>query len=102
MWHLKLYSKPRCPLCSAVREAIRLFAQEQAVELEEIDISAVPSLWKKYCYDIPVLEAEGKEVARHYIGVPKLRALHRRFVEEPGAAEPEAELFPARHLGVSL
>jgi glutaredoxin len=78
MWHLTLYSKPDCCLCDDAKRAIEEFSKECELELKIVDITADRELWDKYCYDIPVLFGEGAEIARHHIGLKKLRVLTQR------------------------
>ena len=78
MWHLTLYSKPGCILCDDAKREIEVFAKECPLELREVDISVDKDLWEKYRYEIPVLLLEGEEVARHHIGLKKLRVIRKR------------------------
>ena len=81
MWNLVLYHRPRCPLCSEARFALREFARTHDINVKETDITQDERLWEQYRYEIPVLKSDGVEVARHHIGVKKLTALHRRWQE---------------------
>jgi len=78
MWHLTLYSKPGCHLCDDAKREIESFAKECELKLDEVDISKDKVLWDKYCYDIPVLMLDGEEIARHHIGIKKLRVIRKR------------------------
>jgi glutaredoxin len=78
MWRLTIYSKPDCCLCDDAKRAIKEFARECNLTLKEIDISKDKVLWEKYCYDIPVLLLDGEEIARHHIGLKKLRVIRQR------------------------
>lgn len=78
MWNLTLYSKPGCHLCDDAKREIQAFSRECALQLHEIDISQDKELWDKYCYDIPVLLLDGEEIARHHIGIKKLRVIRKR------------------------
>ena len=77
-WHLTLYSKADCCLCVDAKVAIQEFAKECPLQLEEVDITSAQSLWDKYRYDIPVLLLNGEEIARHHIGIKKLRVIRKR------------------------
>lgn len=50
-----LYSKPGCHLCEETRSHLEQLCQEFAVQLEEIDLSTDPELFKKYFDKIPVV-----------------------------------------------
>jgi glutaredoxin len=78
MWHLTLYSKPGCHLCDDAKREIQEFAKECELQIDEVDISKDKVLWDKYCYDIPVLMLDGEEIARHHIGIKKLRVIRKR------------------------
>jgi glutaredoxin len=78
MWRLTLYSKPDCCLCDDAKRAIDEFTRECNLTLEVVDISKDKALWEKYCYDIPVLLLDGEEIARHHIGLKKLRVIRQR------------------------
>lgn len=98
MWNLVLYHRPRCPLCSEARFALREFARTHDICVKEIDISQDEGLWERYRYEIPVLESGGVEIARHHIGAKKLTALHRRWQEgrlhaKPDLAQPASPTF---------
>ena len=78
MWNLTLYSKPGCHLCDDAKRAIHEFSRECELKLTEIDISQDKELWDKFYYDIPVLLLDGEEIARHHIGIQKLRVIQKR------------------------
>jgi len=79
MWRLMMYSKPGCVLCDDAKREIAEFAKECPLLLEEVDISASKDLWEKYRYEIPVLLLNGEEIARHHIGIKKLRVIRKRL-----------------------
>jgi glutaredoxin len=78
MWRLTIYSKRECCLCDDAKRAISEFSKECELALEDIDITTDKALWEKYCYDIPVLLLDGEEIARHHIGLKKLRVIRQR------------------------
>ena len=83
MWRLTLYSKPGCCLCDEAKAAIQEFSREWELQLEEIDITRDDALFQKYRDDIPVLFLNGQELARHRIGIKKLRVLRARQLINP-------------------
>jgi len=89
MWDLVLYHRPRCPLCSEARFALREFGRTHDIRVKEMDISQDEGLWDQYRYEIPVLEAGGVVIARHHIGAKKLTALHRRWRDGQLHAKPD-------------
>jgi thiol-disulfide isomerase/thioredoxin len=72
---LKLYSRPGCHLCEEMATAIRRVAQagNVAAEIEEVDISADPNLEERYGLEIPVLEIDGRRIAKYRISDDALR-----------------------------
>jgi len=74
-----LYSKADCSLCDKAKDALAQFRRECVFDLIVSDIAADPVLFEKYKYDIPVLAINGTDVAKHFIGIEKLRVLVKRF-----------------------
>lgn len=79
MWNLTLYSKPDCCLCEDAKRAIYEFSKECELQLTVVDIGTDAALFEKYRNDIPVLLLDGVEIARHHIGLQKLRVLRKRI-----------------------
>jgi len=79
MLNFTLYSKADCPLCDKAKAALDEFRRECAFELEVINIESDATLLEKYRSDIPVLVSNGAEIARHFIGLEKLRVLVKRI-----------------------
>lgn len=50
---LKLYMKPKCPLCDEVRQVL----DECGAEWQEINIEDQPELWLRYRVEIPVVQS---------------------------------------------
>ena len=67
---VELYGKQGCHLCDKVREVLHEAAEVVDFTLREIDITADPSLFERYRYDIPVVLVDGEEWARHRIEDP--------------------------------
>jgi glutaredoxin len=56
-----LYGKPGCHLCDDAREAVSAVRARRAFELEEVDITLDPALYRRLGERIPVLEIDGEE-----------------------------------------
>jgi len=66
---LTLYTRPGCHLCEEMKAVIRRVQGQVACELAEVDISLDETLLQRYGHHIPVLLADGVEVARTRTGV---------------------------------
>lgn len=71
---LTLYTRPGCRLCDEMKAVVRRVQGQVACELTEVDISRDEALLKRYGRHIPVLVADGVEVARTRVGVAELLA----------------------------
>lgn len=71
---LTLYTRPGCHLCDEMKAVVRRVQGQVACELTEVDISRDEALLKRYERHIPVLVADGVEVARTRVGVAELLA----------------------------
>lgn len=71
---LTLYTRPGCHLCDEMKAVVRRVQGQVACELTEVDISRDEALLKRYGHHIPVLVADGVEVARTRVGVAELLA----------------------------
>ncbi len=69
---LTLYTRPGCRLCEEMKAVIRRVQGQVACELAEVDISLDEALLQRYRHHIPVLLADGVEVARTRIGLTEL------------------------------
>jgi glutaredoxin len=76
---LVLVGKPGCHLCERMREVVAPVAAELGLALEDRDLRADPELDLLYRHDIPVLLLDGREVARHRVTAPDLRARLREL-----------------------
>ena len=86
---LTLYTRPGCHLCDEMKAVIRRVRDQAVCGLTEVDISSDPALLRRYGHDIPVLLADGTEVARVRIGVAELlEALAARGAEPPVVPRP--------------
>lgn len=61
---VRLIERPGCELCGEAFRALRRIGLDQPLEIERVDISAVPaaSLSDRYLLRIPVLVVEGEEL----------------------------------------
>lgn len=80
---LTMYSRPDCPLCEKMKEAVREAARGLPHELFEIDISQDPELEARYGLDIPVLVVNQRAAFRHRVVAAELRD-HLRHVLRTG------------------
>lgn len=69
---LTLYSRPGCRLCEEMKAVVRRARGQVECELAEVDISLDETLLQRYRDHIPVLLADGVEVARTRIGLAEL------------------------------
>ena len=70
---LTLYSRPGCHLCEEMKTVVARVASAQSMTVEEIDISTDPELEARYGLEIPVLEIDGRKVAKYRIDEATLR-----------------------------
>ncbi len=56
-----LYGKPGCHLCEEAREAVARVRARRTFDLEEVDITLDPALYRRYGERIPVLSIDGEE-----------------------------------------
>jgi len=77
---LVLVGKPGCHLCERMREVVAPVAAELGLAVEDRDLGADPELDALYRHDIPVLLLDGREVARHRVTAPELRAHLRELL----------------------
>ena len=73
---LTIYSKPGCHLCdemkSLVHRVISRQTGDEAVSVDEIDISSDRTLLDRYGLEIPVLLIDGKKVAKYRVSEEEL------------------------------
>lgn len=73
--HLTLVGKPDCHLCHEMRDVVwRVLGEAAATILVEKNVADDPVLERRYVFEIPVLLAGDKEVARHRIEEDELRS----------------------------
>jgi len=85
---LTLYSRPGCHLCEEMKTVVRRVQEQVACELTEVDISLDHALLSRYRHHIPVLLADGVEVARIRVGVAELLEALRSRPDRGPAPDP--------------
>jgi glutaredoxin len=64
--------RPGCSLCDAARAVIERVRARHPLELVEVNIDDDPELRAEYDADVPVVEVNDREVARHRITEERL------------------------------
>jgi len=74
---LTLYSRPGCHLCEDMKALIERVRRTipDTVRVTEVDVSADPELERRYGQEIPVLEMNGKKVAKYRVKEEDLRRM---------------------------
>ena len=74
---ITLYSRPGCHLCEDMKAIIARAAAAMpgALYVDEIDISRDAELERRYGLKIPVLEIDGKRVAKYRVSEEDLRRM---------------------------
>ena len=71
---LTIYSRPGCHLCDDMKALVaRVIREFPAATIDEIDISTDAALEARYGLEIPVLEVDGRKVAKYRISEENLR-----------------------------
>jgi hypothetical protein len=76
---LTLLGAPGCHLCHDMRDVVRVVAGALGFALDERDVRERPE-WRDYRVEIPVLLADGREVARHRIDAAELERRLRALI----------------------
>lgn len=58
--HITLYGKPGCHLCDDARMLLTAAARQQALSIQEVDITQDPALFRTYDIRIPVIVIDGE------------------------------------------
>lgn len=61
---VRIYIKPRCPLCGEARGALEDIRTRVAFVLEVVDIRDGADTWERYRHAVPVIALDGEEIAR--------------------------------------
>jgi glutaredoxin len=73
-----LYGKPGCHLCEDARGVIEGVRATHGFELEEVDITVDPGLYRQYGQRIPVVAVDGVELFEFFVDPAELtRSLDR-------------------------
>jgi len=75
-----LYGNANCGLCAQAEAMLKRISRRVALELSVIQIDADPELQERYLLEIPVVVANGREVARAPIYEPTLEDALRELV----------------------
>jgi glutaredoxin len=70
---ITLYGKPGCHLCEDARSALERIRAGHGFELEEVDVSLDPALYREYGERIPVLALDGEELFEFFVDEASLR-----------------------------
>jgi glutaredoxin len=70
---LTLYGKPGCHLCDDARAAVEAVRAERPFELEEVDITLDPLLFRRYVERIPVVAIDGREALELLVDAKSVR-----------------------------
>ncbi|MET0760952.1 MAG: glutaredoxin family protein [Thermoleophilaceae bacterium] len=73
MTTITLYGKPGCHLCEDARSALERVRAGHDFELEEVDVSLDPALYREYGERIPVLALDGEELFEFFVDEESLR-----------------------------
>ena len=69
MPRVTLYSRPGCHLCEIALATLSAAQAQHPFELEIRDIDDDPNDFERFRYEIPVVEVDGREVARHRVAL---------------------------------
>ncbi len=64
---LVLYTREHCGLCSEMLAAARPVAVRHGLDIDCVDIDRDPVLVQRYNALVPVLELDGREIARYHL-----------------------------------
>jgi glutaredoxin len=74
-----LYGAPGCHLCEAARAGLRRLAVRAPFTLREVDIHSDPELERRWLFEIPVIEVDGRVVTQAPVDLDAIgRALDGR------------------------
>ena len=72
---LTLYTRRDCRLCDEMKTVVRAVAATLPLTCKDVDVDGDPRLAQAYGRDVPVLLADGREIARHRVTAARLRQL---------------------------
>ncbi len=88
MLELRLYTRPGCHLCEDAAGLLRRLQAETPFELREVNVDQDPALRERYGEQIPVIESQGRVIARAPIVERRLREVVRRALRDTVEGEP--------------
>ena len=74
MTRVALYYAQDCSLCRPVHELLERLRRELGFELDEVDVTGVPELERRYRAWLPVVEIEGERAFVYGVEEHELRA----------------------------
>lgn len=77
-----LYGNANCGLCAQVEAMLKRISRRLALELSVVQIDADPELQARFLFEIPVVVANGREVARAPIYETALEDALRELIAE--------------------
>jgi len=75
-----VYGKPECSLCEKANAILHHLRREFDFDIEHIDITADPRLFRRYHEKIPMLMVDGREIAWGIVTVVTLRSAVKRLL----------------------
>jgi thiol-disulfide isomerase/thioredoxin len=77
---LTVFFAEGCHLCEPAKATVHAVAAPLGVPVEEVDITGVPELEARYRTSIPVVELDGRRIAKYVVDAADLeRRLRRRI-----------------------
>ena len=73
--HLTIDARRHCHLCDEMKAVVREVGRTLPLTLDEVDVDREPVLAHRYGWDVPVLVAGERELARHRVTAERLRAM---------------------------
>ena len=73
--HLTIYTRRNCHLCDEMKAVVREVGRTLPLTLDEVDVDREPVLAHRYGWDVPVLVAGERELARHRVTAERLREM---------------------------
>jgi glutaredoxin len=64
---LTIFTAAGCHLCEPAKATVRAVAGRLGVPVEEVDIAGVPELEARYRTSIPVVELDGRRIAKYVV-----------------------------------
>ncbi|MSP22639.1 MAG: glutaredoxin family protein [Dehalococcoidia bacterium] len=68
-----LYGAPGCHLCAEARRGLQLLAVSTPFVFREVDIHSDPELERRWLFEIPVIEVDGRVVTQAPVDVEAVR-----------------------------